>query len=111
MTHRHPTWTNDKLILETNHPFTHMEIQDNTFLDKLEVNKLRLGNNIRGLILRSRFLKRYVMCMYFKERQPCDICFKSRKFFCYTCHVPLPSIRNLIPRVVLPIQVNAMLIP
>ena len=56
VTHRHPTWTNDKLILETNHPFTHMEIQDNTFLDKLEVNKLRLGNNIRGL--RSRFFKK-----------------------------------------------------
>ena len=61
MTHRHPTWTNDKLILETNHPFTHMEIQDNTFLDKLEVNKLRLGNNIRDL--RSRFLKKSMLCV------------------------------------------------
>jgi len=76
VTHRHPTWTSDKLVLETDHPFSDMIIQDNAFLDKLE------------------------------ERQPCDICHKSRKFFCYTCHVPLPSIRNLIPRVQLPIQVT-----
>ena len=39
VTHRHPTWTSDKLVLETNHPFSDMVIQDNAFLDKLEVRR------------------------------------------------------------------------
>lgn len=25
-------------------------------------------------------------------RQPCSKCYKSRKFFCYTCYVQLPNI-------------------
>lgn len=53
-----------------------------------------------GSVWSSHFV---ILC---QERQACDICHKSRKFFCYTCHVPLPSIRNLIPRVQLPIQVT-----
>ena len=39
VTHRHPAWTSDKLVLETDHPFSDMIIQDNAFLDKLEVRR------------------------------------------------------------------------
>ena len=41
-----------------------------------------------------------------QARQACDICHKSRKFFCYTCHVPLPATRGVIPRVQLPVRID-----
>ena len=44
----------------------------------------------------------------YQERQPCDICHKSRKFFCYSCHLPLASIREVVPRVELPVQIDVV---
>ena len=41
-----------------------------------------------------------------QARQACDICHKSRKFFCYTCHVPLPATRGVIPRLQLPVRID-----
>lgn len=41
-----------------------------------------------------------------KERTPCPKCKKSRKFFCYSCYIPVPSVRDILPRVSLPIHIN-----
>lgn len=33
------------------------------------------------------------------ERSPCSKCHKSRKFFCYTCYIPVTRLSQLIPNV------------
>ena len=33
------------------------------------------------------------------ERTLCEICGKSRMYYCYTCFVPLPSTRPIIPTI------------
>ncbi|XP_024940786.1 DTW domain-containing protein 1 isoform X2 [Cephus cinctus] len=38
-------------------------------------------------------------------REICGTCYKSRKFFCYTCYTPVID-RNYIPRVKLPIKID-----
>ena len=48
-------------------PFANMTIQDSSFLDDID------------------------------DRSACVKCSKSRKYFCYTCYVPLPSIADRIP--------------
>jgi len=67
-----------KLILNSTNPFTKLDIQETSILDTLQ------------------------------ERQPCDICFKSRKFFCYNCHIPLSAVKSIIPTVKLPIQIDVV---
>jgi hypothetical protein len=42
------------------------------------------------------------------SRSQCDKCSRSRRFFCYTCHVALPAIRDRVPRVSLPVDVNVV---
>lgn len=32
-------------------------------------------------------------------RSPCPECCKSRKFFCYTCYVPMPPLEGRLPKV------------
>lgn len=48
-------------------PFAEMRIADNEFLSRVD------------------------------GRQPCGKCYKSRKFFCYTCYIPLPDIERPYP--------------
>lgn len=31
-------------------------------------------------------------------RNACSVCGKSRKYFCYTCHIPLANIADKIPK-------------
>ena len=76
VTHRTPKWTGDKLRLEKGGQFPSLKIDDTRVLDDLE------------------------------ERQACSQCHKSRKFFCYSCFLPLPSVENVLPSVNLPIKVN-----
>jgi len=76
VTHRNPAWTSSKLVLEKNNPFTSLNISSTAVLDNQS------------------------------ERQPCSHCNKSRKFFCYSCNLPLPAIKDLIPRVELPIHID-----
>ncbi|XP_032777488.2 LOW QUALITY PROTEIN: tRNA-uridine aminocarboxypropyltransferase 1 [Daphnia magna] len=52
---------------DSQEPFSGLKISSTTFLDEIE----RRGN--------------------------CENCGKSRKFFCYTCYIPLPEIKELIP--------------
>ncbi|XP_012235375.1 tRNA-uridine aminocarboxypropyltransferase 1 [Linepithema humile] len=40
-----------------------------------------------------------------KDRQICKLCYKSRKFFCYTCCLPVID-RSYFPRVKLPIKID-----
>lgn len=62
-------------IREHRNPFQYMKMDDNSFL-----------NDVDG-------------------RSPCPKCFKSRKFFCYTCYVPTKSVGPLLPVV----KVNTVL--
>lgn len=39
-------------------------------------------------------------------RTLCDRCLRSRKYFCYTCIVPLPEVRHRLPVVSLPVRVD-----
>lgn len=32
-------------------------------------------------------------------RSACSVCGKSRKYFCYTCHIPLANIADKIPKI------------
>lgn len=43
-----------------------------------------------------------------EERTPCPKCHKSRKFFCYTCYVPVSIVNNIIPEVKVTIFVAEM---
>ncbi|XP_039765746.1 tRNA-uridine aminocarboxypropyltransferase 1 [Pararge aegeria] len=40
------------------------------------------------------------------NRSPCPRCGKSRKYFCYTCYVPVAQLEGRIPRCTLPIKVD-----
>ena len=41
------------------------------------------------------------------ERGKCGVCAASRMYFCYTCHVALPEVDRIIPRIDrLPIKVD-----
>ncbi|XP_035778575.1 tRNA-uridine aminocarboxypropyltransferase 1-like [Anopheles albimanus] len=39
-------------------------------------------------------------------RSSCPVCGRSRKFFCYTCYVPVASINDRVPRIALPVKVD-----
>ena len=78
VTHRTAKWTGDKLRLENGGQFPPLKIEDTKILDDLE------------------------------ERQACSRCHKSRKFFCYSCFLPLPSVENVLPSVNLPIKVKKL---
>lgn len=39
-------------------------------------------------------------------RSACPKCSKSRKFFCYTCYVPVENVKARLPTVRLPVQID-----
>lgn len=39
-------------------------------------------------------------------RVPCPKCSKSRKYFCYTCYVPVQYLDSRLPKVQLPVQID-----
>ncbi|XP_076271363.1 tRNA-uridine aminocarboxypropyltransferase 1 isoform X2 [Rhynchophorus ferrugineus] len=39
-------------------------------------------------------------------RHPCSKCGKSRKFFCYTCYIPISPLEGKLPKVKLPIKID-----
>uniref|UniRef100_A0A182JPD7 tRNA-uridine aminocarboxypropyltransferase 1 n=1 Tax=Anopheles christyi TaxID=43041 RepID=A0A182JPD7_9DIPT len=41
-------------------------------------------------------------------RSSCPACGKSRKFFCYTCYVPLAEIASRVPRISLPVKIDVI---
>lgn len=57
-------------------PFEFMKIDDNRFLEKVD------------------------------GRSPCKKCGKSRKFFCYTCHVAVCELEERLPKVKLPVKID-----
>ncbi|XP_023344073.1 DTW domain-containing protein 1 [Eurytemora carolleeae] len=40
------------------------------------------------------------------DRQPCPVCCKSRKYFCYTCYVPVQCLKQYVPHIKLPIKID-----
>ncbi|KMZ06602.1 tRNA-uridine aminocarboxypropyltransferase 1 [Drosophila simulans] len=58
------------------YPFVHMRIADHSGLDTIE------------------------------GRHNCRLCNRSRKFFCYSCCVPVGELEELLPRLELPLQVD-----
>jgi len=76
-THRSEDWTSGRLVLEDRGlDFTRLHIADTGGLEE------------HG------------------SRQSCERCNKSRKYFCYTCCLPLASIKHITPRVELPVRVE-----
>lgn len=61
---------------EHRNPFEYMKINDNSFLKTID------------------------------GRSPCPKCGKSRKFFCYSCYVPVKELADRLPKVPLPIQID-----
>ncbi|XP_050699840.1 tRNA-uridine aminocarboxypropyltransferase 1-like isoform X2 [Eriocheir sinensis] len=57
-------------------PFAGLKIQDSSFLDQID------------------------------DRSNCDKCGKSRKYFCYTCYVPLRCIASHVPSLQLPFKID-----
>jgi len=41
-------------------------------------------------------------------RQPCSACYKPRKYFCYSCLLPLPSLAPHLPRLHLPLKLDVV---
>uniref|UniRef100_A0A182PRH2 tRNA-uridine aminocarboxypropyltransferase 1 n=1 Tax=Anopheles epiroticus TaxID=199890 RepID=A0A182PRH2_9DIPT len=41
-------------------------------------------------------------------RRSCTLCGKSRKFFCYTCYVPVGEIASRVPRITLPVKIDVI---
>lgn len=41
-------------------------------------------------------------------RESCPRCCKSRKYFCYTCYVPIKSLHSAFPKVKLPIKIDVV---
>ncbi|XP_030370562.1 DTW domain-containing protein 1, partial [Scaptodrosophila lebanonensis] len=39
-------------------------------------------------------------------RHSCRICHRSRKFFCYSCYIPVGELENHLPRVELPVHID-----
>lgn len=42
-------------------------------------------------------IKNWMILDDISERQPCIICKKSRKYFCYNCCVPVQSLQGHVP--------------
>jgi len=42
------------------------------------------------------------------EREACPKCCKSRKYFCYSCYVPIESLDKVFPKVNLPIKIDVV---
>ena len=39
-------------------------------------------------------------------RSPCTKCTKSRKFFCYTCNIPVEALKSRLPIVHAPVKID-----
>lgn len=48
----------------------------------------------------------YSILTEIQDRSPCFKCGKSRKYFCYTCYVPIEQLCDRIPKVKLPVKVD-----
>ncbi|XP_017008653.2 tRNA-uridine aminocarboxypropyltransferase 1 [Drosophila takahashii] len=58
------------------YPFVNMRISDHSILDTIE------------------------------GRHNCRLCNRSRKFFCYSCYIPVGELEDLLPRLALPLQID-----
>jgi hypothetical protein len=76
--HKRQDWTSGRLRLGKDNPFGNMRIADTAPLDRR------------------------------RDRQNCRQCNKSRKFFCYSCRLPLPGLEAILPRVELPVRVEVV---
>lgn len=65
----HPNCTDTKQKLLDENPFEGLCISDNSVLNSLE------------------------------GRHPCPQCGKSRKYFCYSCYVPIAELEGKLPKI------------
>ena len=68
-----PLFRSEKVILSGADPFETLKISDTKLLDNIE------------------------------DREPCPKCLKSRKYYCYLCHLPLKVTKPIIPRLSCPL--------
>jgi DTW domain-containing protein YfiP len=69
-------WQSDKLVLGADNPFKGLNISPTAPLN-----------------LHS-------------DRQSCPVCSKSRKYFCYSCYVPVECLQQYVPHIRLPIKID-----
>jgi hypothetical protein len=48
---------------------------------------------------KSLKIKNWMILEDISERQPCTICKKSRKYFCYNCYIPVQTLQGHLPTV------------
>lgn len=73
------TWKSERLVLEDNQFFQNLQIGDTMALEAIS------------------------------QRSTCPKCDKSRKYYCYSCYIPLKETANLIPMIPsLPIQIDVI---
>lgn len=58
---------------------TQIYLDSNPFLD-MKIDDTKILNELKG-------------------RSPCPLCKKSRKYFCYTCYVPIEELEGRIPTI------------
>lgn len=66
----------EMVLAPRKYPFVGMKINDNSILDTID------------------------------GRYPCPQCSRSRKFFCYTCYVPVGDLGKALPKVTLPVKLD-----
>ncbi|KAK9878471.1 hypothetical protein WA026_022113 [Henosepilachna vigintioctopunctata] len=64
-------------------------------------NKRKLHNPFDGMLIDdSKILSEL------EGRQPCPKCNKSRKYYCYSCYIPIPKLEGCLPTVKIPIKID-----
>ncbi|XP_071942586.1 tRNA-uridine aminocarboxypropyltransferase 1-like [Antedon mediterranea] len=59
-----------------------------------------------GLLLKNLKLASHSILESMNGRSPCPNCKASRKFYCYTCYVPVEELKDKVPQVKLPLKID-----
>ncbi|KAK7078621.1 DTW domain-containing protein 1 [Halocaridina rubra] len=86
------------------------EKRDDRDLRKYKLDQIRLMKPSKKI--KAPFENMKISCSEFlddlTEREYCSRCGKSRKYFCYTCYIPVVSITDRVPRLKLPCKVDIL---
>lgn len=65
-----------------------------------------LENNIRKYPFTNMKIENNKILNKIKNRSHCVQCGKSRKYYCYTCFIPVEQLKYLLPQVKIPIKID-----
>lgn len=77
-------------------PFEFTKIDDSQFLNDIDGRRCDL----------MHFLNPVHYLQFYLIFSPCVGCGKSRKFFCYTCYLPVEELQGRLPVVKLPLKID-----